>query len=81
MKYLVALTVAGLAMGCAIPESQKARFQVENKTGLPMQVKASMGPFAQQVVLLPNGSWDGWIYAPLLVKGKVMIEITAVPPR
>ncbi len=81
MKYLVALTVAGLAMGCAVPDSKKARFQVENRTGQPVQVRASMGPYAQQVILLPGGSWDGWVYAPLLVQGKVMIEITPVPPK
>ena len=81
MKHLVALTLAGLAMGCAVPDSQKARFQIENRTGQPVQVKASMGPYAQRVVLMPNGTWDGWVYAPLLVRGKVMIEITSLPPQ
>jgi hypothetical protein len=77
VKYALALALAaGLASGCAIPASHKAEFQIENKTPQPVLVKASMGPYARQLILAPNRVWNGWVYAPLLVQGKVVIEIT-----
>jgi len=79
VKCIALMAAAVLAVGCAVPDSQKAKFTLENKTKEPVIIKASAGSFSQSIVLPPGGTWDGWIWAPLLIKDKAVIVIQPMP--
>jgi hypothetical protein len=59
-------------LGCT--QAKRLDIELSNPTEVPLEITAVVGPFQKTVLLMPYGSWVGWVPVMEGVKAKIIIQ-------